>query len=118
MTRRALFVTVVCLQSTACLAIRPQFPLSWYVPFDRLIANTEAFVKDHPNDPQGYYTLARIHYFIFVNRYPLIPTLDPNNGLFYLGLASLYDDYLFYTADANITSPPRNWPVLPCPEFA
>jgi len=194
------------------MARRPQFPLSWYVPFDRLIANTEAFVKDHPNDPQGYYTLARIHYFTFVNRLPLIPTLDPdapppnnvapdwqvsdalrgmrrnqaeqlvlqewgyatesdvpaarysefwqavwdktnelesqgwkpeyldtqevlahaaaavdnferaldldpNNGLFYLGLASLYDDYSFYTADANIPSPPRQLASLTVPRI-
>jgi hypothetical protein len=211
MTRRILFVTVVCSLSTTCMAYRPQFPLSWYVPFDRLIANTQAFVKDHPNDPQGYYTLARIHYFAFVNRFPLIPTLDPdaappnnvapdwqvsdvlrgirrnqaeqlvlqawgfatesdvpaqrqsefwqavwdktkeletqgwkpeylgteevlshaatavdnferaldldpNNGLFYLGLASLYDDYSFYTADANIASRPRQLACVTVPK--
>jgi hypothetical protein len=168
MARRALFVVVVCWLSPACMARAPRFPLSWYVPFDRLIANTEAFIKDHPNDPQGYYTLARMHYFTFVNRLPLIPTLDPdglppdnvapdwqvrkltdqesmqdhldrpavlghaaaavdnferaldldpNNGLFYLGLASLYDDYSFYTADANITGHPRQLACVTVPKI-
>ncbi len=210
MKRGILLVAVVSLLSVPCLAIRPQFPLSWYVPFDRLITNTEAFIRDHPNDPQGYYTLARMHYFTFVNRLELIPTLDPDgfspdnvapdwqvsdllfrlrsdhaeqlvleawgyatasaipkdrqsafqqavwdktrelekqgwkpdyletdkvlahaaaavdnferaldldpeNGLFYLGLASLYDDYLFYTADANITSHPRQLASITVP---
>jgi hypothetical protein len=213
MKRRALFLAIVSLLSVPCLAIRPQFPLSWYVPFDRLIANTEAFIKDHPNDAQGYYTLARMHYFTFVNRLELIPTmdpdgfppdnvapdwqvsdlllskvrydyaqqlvlgawgyatasdipkerqsafpqavwdkerelekqgwkpdyletdkvlahaaaavdnferaldLDPNNGLFYLGLASLYDDYSFYAADANITSLPQQLACVTVPRI-
>ncbi len=44
-----------------------------YVPLDRLITNAEAFVKEHPNDPRGYYLLARIHYFTFVDQLPFVP---------------------------------------------
>jgi hypothetical protein len=32
------------------------------VPVDRLITNTTAYIKEHPEDAMGPYTLARIHY--------------------------------------------------------
>jgi hypothetical protein len=32
------------------------------VPVDRLITNTTAYIKEHPDDAMGPYTLARIHY--------------------------------------------------------
>src|SRR5262245_44916684 len=37
-------------------------------PVDRLIKNTTAFVKEHPDDAMGPYTLARIHYLAFAKR--------------------------------------------------
>ena len=203
MKRRTLFVVCLCVLSMAGLVQAIAFPSPWYVPFDRLIANTEAFIKDHPNDPRGYYTLARMHYFAFANQIPFVPTrnaessppdvaadwqiraeglladlrraqaeqtvlkawgyvtasdvpeekradfqravsekdqeladqgwkpelldtettlthaaaavdnferaldLDPENGLFYLSLASLYEQYSSWVADANITDQPR-----------
>jgi hypothetical protein len=197
------------------------FPQATYVPFDRLIANTTALIKDHPNDPQGYYTLARMHYFTFVNRAAFVPVhatrfwtsfpddvplknvaadwqvpasgpfydlcfqqatrlvlkawgytttsdvpaerqsefwdavnakdvelrkqgwhpeyldttrvlahaatavdnferaldLDPENGLFYLGLASLYEQYSSYTAAGHITSHPRQLACVTLPKI-
>jgi hypothetical protein len=200
------------------------FPQATYVPFDRLIANTAALIKDHPNDPQGYYTLARMHYFTFVNRAAFVPVdgtrffwtsfpdgvplknvaadwqvpasgplydlrfqqatrlvlkawgytttsdipeeeekqsefwqavhgkeaelrkqgwhpeyldtakvlahaatavdnferaldFDPENGLFYLGLASLYEQYSSYTAAANITDHPRQLACVTLPKI-
>ncbi len=203
MRRRTLSAICLCVLSTAGLVHAIAFPSPWYVPFERLIANTEAFIKDHPNDPQGYYTLARMHYFAFVNQAPFVPTrnaessppnvaadwqiraeglladlrhaqaeqivlkawgyatasdvpadrrsefqqavsekereladrdwkpefldvettlthaalavdnferaldLDPENGLFYLSLASLYEQYSAWVADANIADQPR-----------
>ncbi len=203
MKRRTLFAICLAVLSMAGLVQAIAFPAPWYVPFDRLIANTEAFIKDHPNDPQGYYTLARMHYFAFVNQAPFVPTrnaqssppdvaadwqvraegllsdlrraqaeqivlkawgydttsdipeekraefqravsekdqeladqgwkpellntetilthaaaavdnferaldLDPENGLIYLGLASLYEQYSSWGADANIADQPR-----------
>ena len=43
-----------------------------YAPVDRLIANTEAFLKNTPNDHRAHYTLARIHYLAFVNKADLV----------------------------------------------
>ncbi|HPC96891.1 MAG TPA: hypothetical protein PLU87_18245 [Sedimentisphaerales bacterium] len=43
--------------------MRPQ-----YLPVERLIANATAYVAEEPNDPAGYYTLARIHYLAFANK--------------------------------------------------
>lgn len=31
-------------------------------PVDRLVKNAEAYIKEHPDDAQGYYVLGRIHY--------------------------------------------------------
>ena len=210
MKRQAVLITVVSLLPTICLARGGSlFPYAWYVPYDRLIANTEAFIREHPNDPQGYYTLGRMHYFTFINRIPFVPTrnedgfppdnvaadwqaverwpgadsllvavrdeeahrlvleawgyareedvppsmmpkfnyevglkfeelvregwkpeyletdkvlshagaavdnferaldLDPENGLYYLSLASLYDEYTSYTADVNVADHPK-----------
>jgi len=39
-----------------------------YVPVDRMIANATAYIAEEPNDPSGYYTLARIHYLAFVDK--------------------------------------------------
>jgi hypothetical protein len=35
------------------------------VPIPRLLANVSEYVKQNPRDPNGYYTLGRIHYFAF-----------------------------------------------------
>jgi hypothetical protein len=182
-----------------------------YVPLDRVIPNMETFIKEHPNDPQGYYSLARLHYFVFVDQSALVPMmsvdsapptvaadwqrdqslsairyaqaqqlvlkawgytttsdvpanrqaefqgavsekkteldaqewkpdgldtgqvlthaatavdnferaldLDPENGLYYLGLASFYDQYAFYTANANITDHPRQLACITTPKI-
>lgn len=47
---------------------KAMFMLPAYVPVDRLIANTEAFLNEHPKDAGARYTLARIHYLAFVNK--------------------------------------------------
>jgi hypothetical protein len=38
------------------------------IPVDRLIANTAAYIKEHPDDAMGPYTLARIHYLALATR--------------------------------------------------
>ncbi|MBN1506241.1 MAG: hypothetical protein JW955_05320 [Sedimentisphaerales bacterium] len=221
MKRRILFIAAVCILPAVCLARGGSlFPYAWYVPYDRLIANTEAFIREHPNDPQGYYTLGRMHYFTFLNRIPFVPTrkpdglppdiaadwqlleqphwltvdrllydvrgdqaqklvleawgyptrtdvpssrllefdnevwrkrqeleqqgwrpeyietdkvlahagaavdnleraldLDPENGLYYLSLASLYEEYVSYTADVNVTEHPRQLASVTIPRI-
>lgn len=213
MKRRVFFVACLCVLCMACLVHAIRFPGAAYVPFDRLIANMEAFIKDHPNDPQGYYTLARMHYFAFVDQLAFVPItnlnadpptvapdwqasdnqllyqlrydqaeqlvlkewgyatasdvpskrqseflravsdkekdlerqgwkppsldtatllshaatavdnferaldLDPQNGLYYLGLASLYEQYSSYAADANITDNPRQLASVTVPKM-
>jgi hypothetical protein len=34
-------------------------------PVERLVSNVGEYVKSHPQDPKGYYTLGRIHYLAF-----------------------------------------------------
>jgi hypothetical protein len=213
MKRRTPLAAGLLLLSMACLAHAFFFPGATYVPFDRVVTNTETYVKDHPKDAQGHYTLARMHYFVFVDRLPYVPMdyyvgavpprvaqewqigreellldlcrtqakqmvleawgcateedvpadrreefqravnnkmqelrsqgweperldarqvlahagaavdnferaldLDPNNGLFYLGLASLYEQYSSYADDANITERPPQLAHVTVPE--
>jgi hypothetical protein len=44
------------------------------VPVDRLLANTAAYVRENPNDPQGYYVLARINALAYVSRSGKLPS--------------------------------------------
>ena len=37
-------------------------------PVDRLIRNTENYIKKHPKDSHAYYTLARINYLAFIDK--------------------------------------------------
>jgi hypothetical protein len=52
----------------AASASQAMFVQPNYAPVDRLIANTEAFLNEHPKDAGAHYTLARIHYLAFVNK--------------------------------------------------
>jgi len=38
------------------------------IPADRLLRNVTAFLHQHPNDANAYFTLGRIHYFLFATR--------------------------------------------------
>jgi hypothetical protein len=39
-----------------------KFAMPGEVPVERLIKNVGAYVKEHPKDAQGFYTLGRVHY--------------------------------------------------------
>lgn len=52
--------------------VQARFVLPDYLPVERLAANTEAYIAEHPNEPQGYYTLGRIHYLAFISRIGLV----------------------------------------------
>jgi len=43
--------------------------------------------------------------------------LDPENGLYYLSLASLYDEYSSYTADVNVIEHPRQLAYVTVPKM-
>ena len=53
-----------------------RFSLPEYVPAERLIENAAAYIEEEPNDPSGYYILARIHYMAFANKAFLVGTFD------------------------------------------
>ncbi|MBN2590202.1 MAG: hypothetical protein JXA96_10095 [Sedimentisphaerales bacterium] len=42
------------------------------IPVDRLIKNTTAYINEHPDDINAYYTLGRIHYVAFANKSNLV----------------------------------------------
>jgi hypothetical protein len=62
---RARICGVVCLIGLAALPAAAMFMVPPEAPVDRLIQNVGAYVKEHPKDPMGYYTLARVHHLAF-----------------------------------------------------
>jgi len=51
-----------------CEWAQAKFRMPTFAPVDRLIQNASAYVKENPNDANGYYVLGRIHYLAFVNK--------------------------------------------------
>lgn len=49
-------------------------------PVDRLVANTTAYIQENTKNPEGYYTLARIHYLAFANMSTQVPVYGSGNG--------------------------------------
>jgi hypothetical protein len=70
----SLLLTLLCATLTNAM-----FAIPTYAPIDRLIANTEAFIKENPQKPDGYYTLARIHYLAFIDKASMVETWNPDS---------------------------------------
>ncbi|MHC4475744.1 MAG: hypothetical protein ACYTEL_08860 [Planctomycetota bacterium] len=70
-----ILVVLLCARPAVALFAGPSF-----VPVDRLIANTTAFVRENAEDPHGYYTLGRIHYLAFANEALLVGVYDPGSS--------------------------------------
>lgn len=64
---RILILAVACLWTLTAPAAG-MFMLPNDAPVDRLIENLSAYIKEHPQDPQGYYTLGRVHYLAWSHR--------------------------------------------------
>ncbi|MCP4451439.1 MAG: hypothetical protein GY809_08260, partial [Planctomycetes bacterium] len=80
MNRRVWLVTFVIVMSWVSTGLSIFMPAS-YLPTDRLITNTEAYIDKNPNEPKGYYLLARIHYLAFINKATAVPGFENNNPL-------------------------------------
>jgi hypothetical protein len=65
-----------------CFSARAMFARPKPTPVDRLLQQAEAFVAKNPQDPDGHYTLARIHYLAFHLGTDQVPAFGTqNNGL-------------------------------------
>ncbi len=66
---RTIFATllIVLLPNSVNTAIAI-FASPTLAPIDRVIKNTESYLKEHPGDPNAHYTLARVHYLAFTHR--------------------------------------------------
>jgi len=72
-TQKAL-VTIALL--TCCSAAKATFVAPTEAPIDRLMKNTTAYLTEHPDNAQAYYTLARIHYLAFAQNSASISAFD------------------------------------------
>lgn len=64
----AIIVLITILTPAALATVIPRTDYFTTVPVDRIIKNTTAYIEQNPQDAHGYYTLARIHYFAFINK--------------------------------------------------
>lgn len=132
-----------------CNPVQAKFLMPTSVPIERIMPNALAYIKENPQDAQGYYILARIHYLAFANQtqqinvfnegkdlppkvaeswQPQEPAksgklsqiemsehltkaienfkkaieLDPKNGLYHLGLASLFEQYVDFAKKEDL----------------
>jgi len=64
MAREKIFfvsITVAALLSLTTADSQAMFAHPTLAPVDRLISNVTAYISEHPEDPDGYYTLGRLH---------------------------------------------------------
>src|SRR5688572_6725312 len=70
-------ISLLALAQTA-MAEFARFP---EVSVERLIANTSAYIREHPNDPMGPYTLGRIHYLALAKRSAQFSSMERSGRL-------------------------------------
>jgi hypothetical protein len=64
--RKTTLLAAGLLSIAAVSPILAKFARTWEpVPADRLLANVGRFVKEHPKDARGHYTLGRLHAMLF-----------------------------------------------------
>jgi hypothetical protein len=61
-------VFAVILTCIPCKIIKAMMVYYSDAPIDRLLSNADSYVKENPNDANGYYILGRIHYLAFANQ--------------------------------------------------
>jgi hypothetical protein len=65
---RRIFGAIAVLLMLMISTAQGLFMIGPTVPIDRLIKNANAYIKEHPDDATGPYTLARIHYLALATR--------------------------------------------------
>jgi hypothetical protein len=74
MKRRLLAVIILV---AAILPAQAHFARLWEpVPTDRLFANVGRYVREHPKDPRGHYTLGRLHALVYSSGTRPVDKLD------------------------------------------
>ncbi len=71
---RVLLLAAASLLATASMVAWGKFAMPVNAPVERLVSNMAAYVKAHPRDANGYYTLGRIHYLAFALNATEIPS--------------------------------------------
>lgn len=80
MRRPTLLTVLTALLLLAASPATAIMMLAPVVPTDRLVTNIEAYIKENPDDPQGYYMLARVHYIGFAQQSSKIMANDPGSA--------------------------------------
>src|ERR1039457_3287752 len=76
--------TIRCLVLASCAALGAwgMFRMPSNAPVERLVSNMGDYVKAHPQDANGYYTLGRIHYLAFALNAKEIPSTQDGQNMF------------------------------------
>lgn len=62
-----------------CVGTRAMFKRAPKVDVDRLVKNTEAYIKEHPKEAHGYYVNARLHHLAFDMRTLNLPVYNADS---------------------------------------
>src|ERR1039457_2305445 len=76
--------TIRCLVLASCAALGAwgMFRMPSNAPVERLVSNMGDYIKAHPQDANGYYTLGRIHYLAFALNAKEIPSTQDGQNMF------------------------------------
>lgn len=73
-------VMLAAAASMTTMPVRAVFAIPGFVPVDRLIRNVTAYTKEHPEEAQGYYVLARVQSLAYTRKSRQLRAYgDPDN---------------------------------------
>jgi len=89
MTRNKSLITLIALIAFAPLT-QAKFRMPEEVPVDRLITNVTAYVKEHPKEAQGYYTLGRLNYLALSLKSKTVRTYEKGDATTLPGVPNFF----------------------------
>ncbi len=101
LNKNKIFLPLTCVLICCCSKAGARFAAPTYAPVDRLLRNAAAFVRENPENPYGYYTLARIHYLAFADKAFLVAITNPDSTPPQIAPDWLRGDYIARVRDQH-----------------
>ena len=79
--KTSILVLAICFFPLSAGKSAAMFARPVAAPLERIAANIQSYIDQHPNEGKAYYHLARANYLSFINRSHLVPQSGEHNGL-------------------------------------